>query len=214
MLRASHTSAFHLADSLLTLEPETTQPRDLRSRYGRVVASLERLLSAVETQAVVAGGWAVWRHGFAGRVTQDIDIVVAREALDSVLNAAAFAGFEKLEIRPGRWPKLVHKETGIEVDLMPEGGIPGIPSNLGPTPIAHPISYGAELSQLRYITLAGLFELKLGSYRAKDRADIVELLKQNWDHQLELTRSLSTIHPILATRFAECVQEAKNEEET
>ena len=205
-------STFDLADSLLTLEPETSQPRDLPDRYGRVVASIERLLAAVETQAVVAGGWAVWRHGFAGRVTQAIDIVVARKAMESLLNVAALTGFQVLEIRPGRWPKLVHKETGIEVDLMPEGGIPGIPSNLGPTPIAHPRSYGAELGQLRYITLAGLFELKLGSYRAKDRADIVELLKQNWDCQLELTQSLNTIHPILATRFAQCVQEAKNEE--
>ena len=206
-------SAFDLADSLLTFEPETAQPRDLPGRYGRVVASLERLLSAVGTQAVVAGGWAVWKHGFAGRVTQDIDIVVAHEAIDSLLIAAAFAGFQVLEIRPGRWPKLVHKETGIEVDLMPEGGIPGIPSNLGPTPIAHPINYGSELGQLRYITLAGLFELKLGSYRVKDRADLVELLKRNWDHHLELTQSLSHQHPRLATRFAECVQEAKNEEE-
>ena len=50
------------------------QPRELPGRYGRVIRDLERLLAATETQAVVAGGWAVWSHGYVGRVTQDVDI--------------------------------------------------------------------------------------------------------------------------------------------
>ncbi len=206
-------SIFEIADQLLTLNPETTEPRDLPGRYGRVVASLEKLLLAVDTQSVVAGGWAVWKHGYSGRVTQDIDIVVAQDAVDSLLRLADIAGFQALEHRPGRWPKLKHKETSIEVDFIPEGGIPGIPSNLGPVPISHPGNYGGELGRLKYITLRGLIELKLGSYRAKDQADVVELLKQNWEQWPAIANSLAEVHPVLAQRFAECVAEARNEQE-
>lgn len=161
------------------MTPETSHPRDLPGRYGRVIRDLERLLQLTQTLAVVAGGWAVWRHGFAGRVTQDVDLVVPQDKIEKLIQASTLCGFDYRQppAGAGRWPKLVHRETLIDVDLLPEGGIPGTPTHPAPIAIKHPSSYDAAQGSLEYISLGGLIELKLGASRAKDIADIIELIK-------------------------------------
>src|SRR4029077_8431138 len=96
-------------------------PQDLPGRYGRVVKAIDHLLEVLKCEAVVAGGWAVWRHGYFGRMTQDIDIALAKDQVDAFLHAAAVSGFEVLPQQAGRWPKLNHKETGVQVAILPEG---------------------------------------------------------------------------------------------
>lgn len=113
-------------------------PQDLPGRYGRVIHALDHILQAIGGEAVVAGGWAVWRHGYLGRVTQDVDIVVAAENLDELLRVAAVHGFEVPARRRGLWPKLHHKETGVDVDILPENAVPGTASQPAPTTIPHP----------------------------------------------------------------------------
>ena len=142
------------------------EPQDLPGRYGRVVKSVDRLLKALNCEAVIGGGWAVWRHGYIGRVTQDVDIVLAADRVDEFLRAAAVAGFDPLPQQPGRWPKLVHKDTGVTVDILPEGQRPGTPSKPAPTTLGHPSTMGGAPSILRYITLPPLIELKLAAGRA------------------------------------------------
>jgi hypothetical protein len=44
-------------------------PQDLPGRYGRVVKAIDHLLEALKCEAVVAGGWAVWHHGYFARMT-------------------------------------------------------------------------------------------------------------------------------------------------
>ena len=78
-----------LADVLCAGREHMLDPQDLPGRYGRVVHALDHILRAIGGEAVVAGGWAVWRHGYLGRVTQDVDIVVAAENLDELLRVAA-----------------------------------------------------------------------------------------------------------------------------
>jgi hypothetical protein len=70
------------------------EPQDLPGRYGCVVCALDHLLDVVNGEAVIGGGWAVWRHGYLGRVTQDIDIVLAADRVDDFLRAAKVAGFD------------------------------------------------------------------------------------------------------------------------
>lgn len=112
---------FELADEVLEGRDRMFQPQDLPGRYGRVVKALDHLLEVVGCEAVVGGGWAVWRHGFHGRLTQDIDIAIAADRVDEFLSAASVGGFDVLPQQPGRWPKVLHRETGIKVDLLPEG---------------------------------------------------------------------------------------------
>ena len=199
------------SEQLLLLEPAMSQPSDLPGRFGRTVRDIERLLRATEVPAAVAGGWSVWHHGYVGRVTEDVDIVIPQCSEADLLNNAPFFGFEIVPVNPGSWPKLLHQETGIRVDLMPEGRYPGIPSRLAPVPIGHPLCYVAGHDQLDFISLAGLFELKLGARRAKDIADLVELIKVNQSKLNDIRVHLRSTSPAYAAEFESLIEQANEE---
>lgn len=198
-----------LADALLIGRPTMFEPQDLPGRYGRVVEALDQALVACQCEAVVGGGWAVWRHGYLGRVTQDIDIVLPKNRVDDFLQTAAVSGFDVLNTPSGNWPKLVHRETGIEVDILPEGGRPGTAKHPAPTTISHPRAMGATPGKLSYISLPALVELKLAAGRLRDEADVVELIRENQDSVEEIAVHLATVHPDYARRFAELVEQSE-----
>lgn len=197
-----------LADRLLAGRSDMLDPQDLPGRYGRAVKAVDHVLRAMNGTSVLAGGWAVWRHGYVGRVTQDIDIVVAADEVDELLRLAGVSGFDILATPAGHWPKARHKETDIQVDLLPEGGRPGTASRPAPTTIPHPTTLGAEPGMLHYITLPGLVELKLAAGRIRDDADLVELIRANPDDVDALRRHLATVHPDYAQRFEELATHA------
>src|SRR5437016_6885180 len=122
-----------LNDQLLAGRKHMFNPQDLPGRYGRVVRAVDHLLKVIECEAVVGGGWAVWHHGFVARVTQDVDIALPASFIDEFLRVAAISGFEILPTKEGRWPKVVHKETGVKVDILPEGARPGTAAKPAPT---------------------------------------------------------------------------------
>lgn len=188
-------------------------PQDLPGRYGRVIHALDHILQAIGGQAVVAGGWAVWRHGYLGRVTQDVDIVVAAESVDEFMRVAAAYGFEVAETPRGVWPKLRHKETGVDVDILPENAVPGTASHPAPTRIPHPSRLGAQSGRLSYILLPGLIELKLAAGRARDESDVVELVLANPDRTSAVREHLAAVHVEYADRFDELVARARDQAE-
>ncbi len=71
-----------LSDALVAGRGKMVDPQDLPGRYGRVVRAIDCVLTAIDCHAVVGGGWAVWRHGYVSRVTQDIDIVLPAERIE------------------------------------------------------------------------------------------------------------------------------------
>ena len=177
------------------------EPQDLPGRFGRAIRAVDHLLQAIDCPAVVAGGWAVWRHGYVGRVTEVVDIVLPADRIDEFLNAAVFGGFERLTVQTGNWPKVRHKESDIKVDLLPEGETPGTASRLAPTKIPHPDQLGADGASLKYITLPGLIELKLAAGRARDESDIVELIRANPDQVAGIREHLASVHPRYVSQF-------------
>jgi hypothetical protein len=195
-----------LADALLAGRPRMLEPQDLPGRYGRVVHALDQVLKACDCEAVIGGGWAVWRHGYIGRVTQDVDIALPSDKLDDFLRTAAVSGFEVLTPPAGRWPKLQHKDTGIDVDILPEGGRPGVASRPAPTTIAHPREMGAARGTLKYMSLPSLVELKLAAGRLRDEADVVELARENPEHRDEIRDHLRQVHPQYLARFEELLK--------
>ena len=204
------TEQLELADEMRAGRDHMLDPQDLPGRFGRAIRAVNHLLQAMECPAVVAGGWAVWRHGYVGRVTEDVDIVLPMDRIDEFLNAATFSDFERLPVRPGNWPKVRHKESDITVDVLPEGATPGTASRLAPTTIPHPDVLGAEGSTLKYISLPGLIELKLAARRARGESDVVELIRANADQVVGIREHLASVHPryvsqfdILATKAAE-----------
>src|SRR5688572_13356540 len=132
-----------LADELLAGRDAMFEPQDLPGRYGRVIRALDHLLNATGCPSVLGGGWAVWRHGFLGRVTQDVDILLPADRIDEFLRVASVSGFDVVPRQPGRWPKLMHKATGVQVDVPPEGERPGTPTRPAPTTLPHPVTFGA-----------------------------------------------------------------------
>lgn len=188
-----------------------TLPRELPDRYGRVIRDIERMLVATGQTAVVAGGWAVWHHGYVGRVTQDVDLVVSADGSIELLRNAPLFGFRVLISPSGRWPKLVHLETRIDVDFLPELEYPGTPSHRAPIPIGHPKDYAAEAGSLAFIGLPPLFELKIGAHRAKDIADLIELMKSNPSSLDEIERYLAIKHASYAKEFANMRLQADEE---
>jgi hypothetical protein len=188
-------------------------PQDLPGRYGRVVKALDHLLQAVCCEAVVGGGWAVWRHGYLGRVTRDIDIVLPATKVGEVLQAASVSGFQVLPVPSGRWPKLLHRETGVDVDILPEGQRPGTASRPAPTTIPHPRIIGASGTILTYVHLAPLIELKLAAGRSQDHADVVRLVQANPDQVEAIRQHLEHVHANYVTEFDRLAQQARDETE-
>jgi hypothetical protein len=207
----SFVAQLELADLLRTGRDRMLEPQDLPGRYGRVIRAIDRLLETVHGEAVVAGGWAVWRHGYLGRVTQDVDIVVPAGVIDELLRVAAVGGFEVFPARAGLWPKLRHKESDVNVDILPEGATPGTPSRPAPTTIPHPSRFGAQVGSLKYIDLPGLVELKLAAGRARDESDVVELLRANPDRMDAIRQHLSSVHEQYTARFDELAARAQEQ---
>lgn len=202
-----------LADELLAGRDTMFEPQDLPGRYGRVVQALDHLLRAVGCPSVLGGGWAVWRHGFLGRVTQDVDIVLPASHVDEFLRVASVSGFDVLPRQPGRWPKLVHKGTGVQVDILPEGERPGTPSRPAPTTLPHPATLGAASGKLRYITLPGLIELKIAAGRARDESDVVELLRANAGQAALIRQHLAAVHADYVTAFDRLLDRAREQQD-
>jgi hypothetical protein len=200
-----------LADELLARRAELLDPQDLPGRYGRAVKAVDHLLRALRCEAVLGGGWAVWRHGYVGRVTQDLDIALPADRIDEFLRTASVAGFEVLPVAAGRWPKVRHKDTGIEVDILPEGGRPGTPTKPAPTTIPPPSAMGAAGPSLRYITLPSLIELKIAAGRARDEADVVELVRANPEDVEPIRRHLAQVHADYVQAFDRFVQRAQEQ---
>lgn len=187
------------------------EPQDLPGRYGRVVASVDRLLTATVCPAVLGGGWSVWRYGYVGRVTADLDVIVPADRVDELLRTAAVAGFDVLSRIEGHWPKLLHRQSGIEVDLLPSGGRLGTTARPALTLIPHPHALGAVGTFLHYIRLQRLMELKLASGRARDESDIVELVRATPDCIAMVRTHLTGIHPDYVREFDRLVQRARDQ---
>ena len=202
-----------LADQLLAGRDTMFEPQDLPGRYGRVIQALDHLLQLVGCPSVLGGGWAVWRHGYLGRVTQDVDILLPADRVDEFLRVASVSGFEVLPKQPGRRPKLMHESTEVQVDILPEGQRPGTPSRPAPTTLPHPSARGTAAGKLRYITLAGLVELKLAAGRARDEADVVELLRANAAQVDSLRRQLESVHPNYVAAFDRLLARAREQQD-
>jgi hypothetical protein len=202
-----------LADVLAAGRQSMIDPQDLPGRYGRVVQAVDRVLQATGCGAVLAGGWAVWRHGYVGRVTQDLEIVLPADRVEESLRVAGVCGFEVLPRQPGRGPKVRHKDTGIQVDVLPEGGRPGTASRPAPTTIPHPDTLGARGTALCYITLPALIALKIGAARARDEGDVIELLRANPEQVETIRQHLAEVHADYAAALERLLERAREQED-
>jgi hypothetical protein len=147
---------------------------------GKVQESLTRItrrLNELGIPYAVAGGMALYRHGFR-RFTEDVDILVTRDGLKRIHEALDGRGF----VRPFEKSKnLRDAETGVKIEFLLTGDYPG---DGQPKEVAFPdpADVAIDSGEMKILGLTTLISLKLasglsGADRHKDLVDVEELVK-------------------------------------
>lgn len=156
-------------------------------------------LRAVQGNNLLIGGIAVIHYGYR-RYTNDVDVLYAERDLQIVKRLKT--NFKVVLKARNRWHHFEHRKTKVRLDLIPEGGL----TTYGFIP--GPVTVGGEAG---FISLHGLIWLKLVSGRAKDDADVIEVMKT----QLRYVRDVRSKLPFeLHERFDALIARAKKEIET
>lgn len=165
------TSLIRALEAMASMEkgkPYALRPEDAKRRLAD---DLARICRDADVRPVVIGGLAVNHHGYM-RVTADVDILVAR--------AEAIALYRRLRSEAG-WKRysegFKNTELGVGLDICVEGErtAPGSTEEF-PDP-AQLVT--VDLHPLPVPALSELLALKVMSGRARDDADVVELLKRH-----------------------------------
>ncbi len=120
----------------------------------------------------VCGGFAVQERGYP-RFTVDVDLIVPDVAF--TIEKLTMNGFKQ---NPGPKMTVTDRETKVEVDILPGG------KKVDPGPLTLPMpAHVSDTPQI--LSLERLISAKLSTYigrgidRARDYADVIELIKAN-----------------------------------
>ncbi len=149
-------------------------------RQGDVWETLRRLAERLEDEGLeyaVIGGMAVVEHG-SMRTTEDIDLVMRRETLETFRERLLGRGY--LPAFRGAARAFRDTETGVRIEVVVTGEFPG---DGKPKPVAFPDPHDAavEGDGFRVVPLETLLDLKLASgmtasHRLRDLADVQDLI--------------------------------------
>jgi len=170
-----------------------------QGRVQKTLLGITRRLNELQIPYAVAGGMALFAHGFR-RFTEDVDILVTQEGLDRLHEALDGRGY----LPPFTKSKnLRDTETGVKIEFLIAGAFPG---DGKPKPVAfpEPDQVSTPIGDVRCLTLPTLVELKLASgitapHRLKDLADVQELIRM-----LRLPRTFGDgLNPYVREKFDE-----------
>jgi hypothetical protein len=183
------------------------RPGEEDSDFDRALAVLQTLAEKEGIPIAIIGGMAAIQHGHP-RGTHDIDVVVAKQHLDSIIRVAPQYGIKVIWHAPDGWHKLRYE--GVNIEIVPEGGKP---SQHAPTTVPSPKQLGVG-SGSDYASLEGWVETKISSGRLFDHADVVEVLKRTDPKAIAKTREyLVRIHRKYVRLFDEFVSKAEEEKD-
>lgn len=148
-----------------------------RGKVQESLARVTRRLNELGIPYAVAGGMALYRHGFR-RFTEDVDILVTRDGLKKIHEALDGRGF----VRPFEKSKnLRDADTGVKIEFLLTGDYPG---DGKPKEVAFPdpADVAVDSGEVKILGLPSLITLKLasgisGADRKKDLVDVEELVK-------------------------------------
>lgn len=148
-----------------------------KSAVHDALRRIARRLDELGIPYAIAGGMALFMHGYR-RMTEDVDILVAREDIKRIHEALegrgylpAFEGSKNLRDTEGK----------VRIEFLLSGGYPG-DGKPKPVKFPEPASVSIEREGVRFLRLQTLVELKLASGmtssdRGKDLIDVQELIK-------------------------------------
>ncbi len=163
------------------------------------LARLAKRLRELEIPYAVAGGMALYSHGFR-RVTDDIDLIVTKSDLLLLHQRLDGLGY----LRPFETSKnLRDVQSNVKIEFLVAGEYPG---DGKPKPISFPDPRTATefLEGLQVLTISKLIELKIasgmtGAGRTKDIGDVEQLVQV-----LHVPRSMSEqLHEYVRPKFIE-----------
>ncbi|HUY32631.1 MAG TPA: nucleotidyl transferase AbiEii/AbiGii toxin family protein [Pirellulales bacterium] len=173
-----------------------------RSAVPLALRKIAARLAELHIPYAVVGGMALFKHGLR-RFTEDVDILVTREALSTIHKELEGRGYMRAFTGS---KNLRDTEHGVRVEFLIAGQFPG---DGKPKPVAfpEPDAVSVEFDGVRYVTLPTLVELKLASGmnyvdRAKDLVDVQELIKQR-----VLSKDFADqLHPFVRAKYLELWQ--------
>jgi len=175
------------------------------NRFTRALQDLQRLAEHQNISIAIVGGLGAIHFGYPA-ATQDIDIAIDRENLQSVIDVSSRYGLKVAWESKLGWHTLTHDD--VEINIVPEGGKA---RDTSPTVIPGPQQMGLETG-LHYAPIEYWMELKISSGRQKDRAHVVEVLKTMEKSGVEKIRThLHLVHAQYEQTFIELVAEADTE---
>lgn len=176
-----------------------------QNRFTRAFEALDNLARHVNAPMAIVGGLAAIRYGYPA-VTEDVDVVVSSDALDTILQEAPQLGFRVKWRSQAGWHTLSFED--VEINIVPEGGRA---RDSSPTTIPGPAALGVGAG-LDYAALPGWVELKLSSGRTKDRTHVVEVLKVLDAQRIaEITTHIDRVHDQYAQLLRQLIDEAEDE---
>lgn len=184
-----------------------TRPGEEESEFDRALNVLRELSRKEGIPLAIVGGMAAINYGYQ-RYTKDIDVVVAQPHLDTLIRVAPNYGIKVIWRDPQGWHKLEYE--GVRIEVVPEGAKP---SKDAPTTIPNPRQLGVSQG-IDYASLEGWIETKLGSGRARDRADVVQVLKKADPATIARSREhIAGIHAMYLRLFDELTAAAEEEKQ-
>jgi len=147
---------------------------DGSGKLHETLREFSKRLDELHIPYAVTDGMALTVHGYA-RMTEDIDILIARPDLKRLHEALVGRGY-KVEFAGGK--NIRDTTTSVKIEFVRTGDFPG---NGKPQPVSFPSpaeTEAVEYDGIKFIGLACLVELKLasgmtgGADRAKDLVDV------------------------------------------
>ena len=128
------------------------------SSVFKALHNIAQRLEALGIPYAVVGGMALFQHGVR-RFTEDVDILVTREALTTIHDRLEGRGY----VPPFRNSKnLRDTDLGVKIEFLITGEYPG-DGKVKPVAFPDPADTSFESDGIRYINLPTLVDLKLAS---------------------------------------------------
>jgi hypothetical protein len=149
-----------------------------KGELNQALTLLVRNLQEHNIDYMVVGAVALIAYGYK-RFTEDIDLVMTREGLDTFHRELIGRGY--VEQFPGALKSIRATAEGVPIDILSSGEFPG-DGKPKPVSVPRPEDASIEIDGIKFVTMEKLIELKLASgmtapHRLRDLADVQELIK-------------------------------------
>lgn len=167
--------------------------------YARLISRL----TEAGLEYVVIGAFSMAVHRFQ-RATTDVDLCLRLDDLEKFKSQYVGTEFEQVE---GRSRRFVDPQTQVTFDLLVSGTLAGRTSRNSDIRFPDP-SEAVEIEGMRTVALPRLIELKLVTWRLKDWADVISLIRAN-----NLNESFADkLNPLVRMAFHECYDQMIEED--